>query len=188
MFEDYTERLFAHFVAGQWRAPFGSATWPVPGVAGRRLGQVVPAGAQDVARALAGLRGADMAARARLVQAVETALPEVAQAVAVQSGQPAPEAMLDAMLAALRDAGPAPEMVLLTSQRTTLADLGAAIGAGVQGGLIWCPPPCQAVLATTLAKTAQVAGLPPGSFTLLHTRIPQTETALRATTLRVNAI
>ena len=188
MFEDYSERLFAHFVAGQWRAPFGHTTCPVPGIDGRRLGQVVPAGPQDVARAIAVLRGADKAARAKLAEAVEAVLPQVAQAVAVQTGQPAPQAVLDAMIAALRDAAPVPGNVLLSSERTTLVQLGAAIGAGVQAGLIWCPPPCQAVLATTLAKAVQLADLPPGSFALLHTRVADTEAALRATTLRVTDI
>lgn len=185
MFEDYSERLFAHFVAGQWRAPFGDVSCTVPDSGGGSLGQVVPAGPQDVARAVAARRGANMAARARLVRAVDAALPQLAHAVAVQSARPAPVAMLDAMITALRDAPPAPEVVLLSSVHTTLLQLGAAIGAGVHGGLIWCPPPCQAVLATTLAKAVQIADLPPGSFALLHTRVPQTEAALRATALRV---
>jgi hypothetical protein len=77
MFEDYSERLFAHFVAGQWRAPFGAGCVCVPMPGGRGPGQIVPAGPDDVARAVAVRRGADMAASLRFASVLNAALPEL---------------------------------------------------------------------------------------------------------------
>ncbi|MCH8466237.1 MAG: hypothetical protein LAT78_06685 [Roseinatronobacter sp.] len=180
MFEDYSERLFAHFVAGQWRAPFGSVCLPVPMPDGRGCGQIVPAGPRDVARAVAALHGAGSAATQRFADRLAAALPELIAAFALDTTQ------ID-----FQQICPHPSeggVVLLGIPNTALAGLLPSVLSRLQDGVILCPAPEQAVLATAIATIAQAADLPPGAFALLQARIPSTEAALRSTGLQLHEL
>ena len=184
MFEDFSERLFAHFVAGHWRAPFGDETHAVLSHQGALLGQVVAAGPDDIARAMAVRRGADRQACQRLANAIEVAAGGLAQAYALQSGHLPEAAAFARMAAALESPLHVGAGGLFTAPDTRFEELGRALGAGIVGGVIWCPPVEGAVFATALACLVQQADLPPGAFALLHSRVASTESALRATSLR----
>ncbi len=184
MFEDYSERLFAHYVTGRWRAPFASTALPVRLPDGRVPGQIVPAGPRDVARAVAARDGADEAAIARAAHTVEAAQETLAQASALQSGRAPDLAASLALAEGLRSQWLAPADVLLSASNTDPGQIGAALGAGLRQGVIWCPPPDQAIFATTLATVFQQADLPPGAFALLHARVDPTEAALRMSGLQ----
>lgn len=188
MSEDYSERLFAHHVGGLWRAPLGCVALPVPVTSGVSPGQVVAADMRDIARSCAALRAGGRAAQVQLSGAVVNALPEIAHAVARQTGKapdaPTKQAMIDALQVDCR----VPASILLSTETTALPRLLAALGAGVQAGVIWCPPPDHALLATALAQAVHKADLPPGCFAMLHTRIDATEIALRATDLPVTEV
>lgn len=186
MFEDLSERLFAHFVAGRWRVPFGSAAYPVLSHTGKALGQVVTAGPLDVARAVQALRPADDRACHRLAQALAQHIDGLAQAIAIQSGQAPTADQMAQMLDAVGAAHAAKPGILLSARDSDLGRLGHALGAGVMGGVIWCPPVERAVFATAIACVVQHAEMPPGAFAVLHTRAPETETALRATPLCIH--
>ncbi len=177
MFEDYSERLFAHFVAGQWRAPFGAGCVGVPLPGGRGAGQIVPAGPPDVARAVAALRGADLAASLRFAAVLEAALPDLTDIFAVP--QTAAQRLQDR---------PAGGCIVLGSASTALPSLLRRLSAGVLGGVIYCPAPEQSALATAISVLAQKADLPPGSYAMLHARLPQTEAALRNTGLPLQVL
>ncbi len=188
MFEDYSERLFAHYVAGRWRAPFVSAAIPVRLADGHVPGQIIPAGPRDVARAAAARRGAEPAAIEHLARRVEAAQSELSQAIAAQTGhQPDPEQIL-AMAAAMRKASATDHGVILSAEHTGLEQIGKALGAGLSKGVIWCPHPTQALLATTFATVVHEAELPAGAFALLHARVDTTEAALRASVLPIHLI
>jgi acyl-CoA reductase-like NAD-dependent aldehyde dehydrogenase len=159
--DDLSERLFAHFVGGRWRVPFGTGRIAVTRADGLRAGSVVLAEAQDFARAQSALRGADDAARARLAARL------------------APYGMRDAILSAQ----PAPAPLILCGGAADGHALGAALGGGLGHGLIWCPPPDAALPATEIARQVQEADLPPGCFALLHAFTPQTAPLIRATGL-----
>lgn len=161
--EDLSERLLTHFVGGRWRVPFATGHVPVLRPDGRPAGAVVMAGPHDVARAVSALRGADDRARLRLADA----LAPLGLAEAVSQG---PD-------------GQGPAILLADAQNRT--GLGAALGAGIRHGVIWCPPLEAALFATELAQRLQQADLPPGAFALIHTHTPQTEAHLRATGLAV---
>jgi len=187
MFEDFSERLFAHFVAGHWRAPFGDETHAVLSHQGALLGQVVAAGPRDVIRATAVRCGTDKHGCQRLADRVARAAEGLAQAIALQTGQNVDLAQI-ALMAELIDAPAcARGGLIFTGQDTELAAFARALGAGLQGGVIWCPPAGQAVFATAFACLVQQADLPAGAFALLHSRVPTTETALRATQLDILA-
>ncbi|MCC5966145.1 MAG: hypothetical protein JJU24_08405 [Natronohydrobacter sp.] len=159
--DDLSERLFAHFVGGRWRVPFGTGHIAVARADGTRAGSVVLAEARDFARARALLRGADAAARDRLALRLE------------------PYGMAEAISGAAQAAAP----VMLCRGADDRDALGAALGAGLGHGLIWCPPPDAALNATDIAMQLQEADLPPGCFALLHAFTPQTAPLIRATGL-----
>lgn len=186
MFEDYSERLFAHFVAGRWRAPIAASPLVLSDAAGHPLGQVVPAGVADMARARVGLCGADDAACARAAQCLVQGADRLSRAVAFQTGAPLRQADIAQLASRIAQpqqgaAGTISRVSALGSPCTTLGD---ALGAGLRGGVIWCPPPGQAVFATALAQLLQQARLPAGAFNLLHASVPQTLAALRPLELR----
>lgn len=159
--DDLSERLFAHFVGGRWRVPFGTSPFAVSRLDGTRAGSVLLADAQDLARAQACLRGADAAAQNRLAMRLE------------------PFGMADTILTAAAAQAP----VALCCDADDRQALGMALGAGLRHGLIWCPPPQAALIATEIAIQAQEADLPPGCFALLHAFTPQTAPLIRATGL-----
>ena len=185
MFEDYSERLFAHFVAGHWRVPFSDEAHTVLSHQGVALGQVVAAGSRDVARAMLARRVADLQACQRLADALEHAAKDLALAFAIQSGHMPDQAQFALMAAFVADPPHANGGVLFTSRDTHFENFGRALGSGILGGMIWCPPVEQAVFATAIACLVQHADLPPGSFALLHTRVAPTEVALRETLLAI---
>lgn len=159
--DDLSERLFAHFVGGRWRVPFGTSPVAVRRADGTRAGTVLLAEARDFARAQSGLRGAERGLRARLARHLE------------------PFGMAEAILSA----PDAPAPLILCADAEDRQALGRAIGAGLHQGLIWCPPPQAALAATGIAKQLQQADLPPGCFALLHAFTPQTAPLIRATGL-----
>ncbi|MFU8898154.1 MAG: hypothetical protein ACNA7L_04590 [Roseinatronobacter sp.] len=185
MFDDFSERLFAHFVAGHWRAPFGDETHAVLSHRGTLLGQVVAAGPPDVARAVAVRCGTDRQGCQRLADRVASAAEGLAQAYALQTGRALDLAQITQMAELIDAPASARGGLIFTAQDTELAAFGRALGAGLQGGVIWCPPASQAVFATAFACLVQQADLPAGAFALLHTRVSATETALRATQLDI---
>jgi hypothetical protein len=186
MFDDYSERLFAHFVAGLWRAPFGDDAQAVLSHQGHALGQVVAAGPSDVARAVAVRRGADLQACRRLADEVERGAEHLVLAHESQAQHAQVAKQIARMAGCIAEPATTPGGgVLLSMRDTCCADLGRALGAGILGGVIWCPPAEGAIFATTMACLVQQADLPPGAFALLHTRVPATEAALRATSLYI---
>ncbi|PZX47938.1 hypothetical protein LY56_00085 [Roseinatronobacter thiooxidans] len=187
MFDDFSERLFAHFVAGHWRAPLGDETHAVLSHRGTLLGQVVAAGPPDVARAVAVRRGTDRQGCQRLADRVASAAGGLAQAYALQTGRDLDLAHITQMAEQIDAPASARGGLIFTAQETELAAFARALGAGLQGGVIWCPPAGQAVFATAFACLVQQADLPAGAFALLHTRVSATETALRATQLDILA-
>jgi acyl-CoA reductase-like NAD-dependent aldehyde dehydrogenase len=170
MFEDYSERLLTHFVAGQWRAPFGDRCMPVDMPAGKGFGQIVAAGPRDVARAVSCIRAADTAARNRFGHAVQNAWPSLLEGFNQSE---------DFDIAPLQRSESLAPHVLLGSADTSLKVLIPALQAGVGGGVIFCPAPEQAVLAVVIATLVQNADVPPGAFAMLPARTPITEAALR---------
>ncbi len=186
MFEDYSERLFAHFVAGRWRAPFAASPLVLTDATGCPLGQIVPASAADLARAQAALRGADDADCQRAAQCLLQGADWLARAIALQTGaRPGHEeiAQMARQIATPRtgSAGVISRALPFVDSNATL---GEALGAGLRGGVIWCPVPDQAIFATTLAQLFQQADLPAGAFNLVHASVPQTRAALRPLGLR----
>ncbi len=161
--DDLSERLFAHHVGGRWRVPLSEQLLPVAGADGRQLGQIVLAGARDIARAQAVMRGADGPSQARLAQALEAISPALAEAVAC--------------------AEPAAAPVLLTTAPDDPAVFGAALGASLGQGGLWCPRPAAVVFAIRVAAAVDAADLPPGAFALLHALTPITAPLLKATGL-----
>lgn len=186
MFEDYSERLFSHFVAGRWRVPSATQAIPVCGPDGRALGQIVPANLQDVSRAGAALRAADAIARTRAAQVVEASAESLVAAHAHQTGQRIDQQRIRDLAAAMADAqsGRAPVLLGAPGGPLPSAELGAALGAGLRKGVIWSPPPELAVFATHLAEVLQEADLPPGAFALLHAETDQTQAAFQTAGLK----
>jgi hypothetical protein len=176
MVEDYSERLLTHFVAGQWRAPFGERCMSVTVPEGKGTGQIVSAGPRDIARALSVMRGGDAVAQQRFGNAIELALPALTK-LFNQHG--------DLDIKDLQRFQRFSPRIVLGSACTPLNVLVAALQIGVERGVIFCPAPEQAALAVALATLVQNADLPPGAFALLHARTPKTETALRKTGLPV---
>ncbi|TVS00423.1 MAG: hypothetical protein EA407_14775 [Rhodobacteraceae bacterium] len=186
MFEDYSERLFSHFVAGRWRVPNATQAIPVCGPDGRALGQIVPANLPDVLRASAALRAADAIARARAAQVVEASAESLVAAHAHQTGQridPQRVTSIAEAMAGVHESG-APVLMGAPSGPLPSAELGAALGAGLCSGVIWCPPPELAVFATHFAEVLQEADLPPGAFALLHAETDQTQAACQTAGLK----
>ena len=188
MFEDYTERLFAHYVGGRWRAPFGAANVPVPVAGGTAAGYVVSAGSRDVARAITFCCGADGVALDRLQNTFSRATSDLVQARVKQLGL-SPHAASHALVSDMATAASAPQgSILLSTPDTGLPVLLKTLGSRMQAGVIWCPPPQQAILATLIAQLVQASDVPAGAFALLHTRVAETEAALRATGLPLTLI
>ncbi len=185
MFEDYSERLFSHFLAGRWRVPFATRALPLCHPDGRALGQIVPAEARDIARAASALRAADARSCARAADMIGQSAASLCAAHAHQTGmQIDPEQIGVLARAMVAPCGPGQRVILgapITSAHGTRPGetFGAALGAGLRGGVIWCPPPDWAIFATHLAEVLQRADLPPGAFALLHAQTPGTEAAIR---------
>ena len=183
MFDDFSERLFAHFVAGHWRAPYSEDAHPVTSYQGAGLGQVMAAGPQDIARAIRVRRGADRQACQRLADALEQGSDLLARACALQSGKALGPARFAGFAAAFAAPMDAQGGVLFTTRATRYEDLGRALGAGIMEGVIWCPSVDQVVFATAVACLVQQAEVLPGAFALLHAHVPSTKSAFRDTAL-----
>ena len=182
MIEDFSERLFAHYVGGQWRAPFATDALTVACHDGAIVGQIVPAGAVDVARAVALRKPADPQAVVRFVKTLADAQDDLAQLVALQSGEQ------PSRFTRAPSVEPCAQGAVVFGATDDLGAILDALAASVSGGVIWCPPPSHALLATGLTMIAQRADLPSGSFSLLHAQTPQTEILLRQTGLPVRQI
>ena len=177
MFEDFSERLFAYFVAGHWRAPYSEDAYPVTTDQGVGLGQVMAAGQPDIARALNFRRGADWQACRRLADTLEREGDVLVRACALQTGQAPAPAGIDGLVAAFAAPTDAQGGVVFSTRATRFEDLGRAMRAGIMGGAIWCPTVDQAVFATAFACLVQQSDLPPGAFALLHAHVPSTKAA-----------
>lgn len=186
MFDDYSERLFAHYVNGRWRAPFGCETVPVATRQGGFSGQIVPAGERDLARALRGIRPVDDAQRQNLAAHVSASIPYLAQAIAIQSWIYPDEAELGLMARAISETVPSPVTTcVFGTDSIRLLDLGRAIGAGLGQGVIWCPPSEMAIFATALTQIVARSNLLPGGFALLHANTVTRQYALTQQTLKI---
>lgn len=185
MFEDYSERLFSHFVAGRWRVPFAMEPLILRQPGGHVLGQIVPANPQDIERACQALRAVDADACARAADVVAASLDSLVAAHRYQTGQQIALPEIKAFAEAIKGRNRAGRRILLSVPDvsdvgvTPGASLGAALGAGLRGGLVWCPPPEMAFFATRFAELMQQADLPPGGFALLHAQTPGTQAAFR---------
>lgn len=165
MIADMSEHLLTHYVTGRWRAPLATGAVAVRAADGQILGHVIAAGAADLARAQAGLARCDSAGLRRVADALDAGAEALAQAWAVQTGTALdPDALVQAIARPNTVSGG-----LLQGDRAA-PELGAALGSGLRGGLIWCPPPGQALFATVLAQQVAQADIKPGAFNLLHTR------------------
>lgn len=151
-FDDLPERLMTHFVGGAWRAPLGTQMQPVLGQGGQVLGHIVCASAADIARAQALTFGPDDQTRRRLGDALQQCaarLAEDLQAILVT----APNARFIQIMA---------QRYVATGQLFTHESHSLP-----QRGLVMVPFE-HAVLGTTIARIAQVAGLPQGAIAMLH--------------------
>ncbi|MGY6705747.1 hypothetical protein [Roseinatronobacter sp.] len=176
MFEDFSERLFTHFVAGAWRVPYGTRALPVVLQDGRLAGQVIAAEARDVARVCKQMRGADAAAVARFSALISQAAEELAQALSQQGGVFTREHMQDLSVNVAGQAATAGQPSCLgVSARQNLAQFGQSLGRAIAHGVVYCPQPHDALFATRLACIAQTADLPAGAFNLLHGDHVQTQ-------------
>ncbi|MFN3955035.1 MAG: hypothetical protein ACK4LQ_11320 [Pararhodobacter sp.] len=138
------ERLFAHFVAGCWRVPLAQRHLVVGGFSGA-LGQIVCAGAGDIARARAAERG-ESAAPDALWRALE-ARAEGFTHLRAHEGWPDDHLMRRA-LPVLPPVAGAHGWVLLSGAGCALRDLAALLIAGAcGGGMIWKPAPAAAASA-----------------------------------------
>jgi hypothetical protein len=177
MFEDYSERLFAHFVAGQWRAPFGAGCVCVPMPGGRGGWPDRACRASDVARAVAVRRGADMAASLRFAAVLNAALPELTAIfelpqTAAQRLQDQPcRGLYRSWLCQHGAANLAAQIVCRGSGRGNLLPRARTIGLGY--GNLW-PCPKRGFAAGKLCHAA--------------CPLPQTEAALRNTGLPLHAL
>ncbi|WFE76379.1 hypothetical protein [Roseinatronobacter sp. S2] len=179
MDEDFTERLFTHFVGGAWRAPLGTYAMPVTLQDGHVVGQVIAAEQADIARLCRTMRGADPAARTRFATLIARAADDLARALAAQGanvGQTAIAAMSGGVCHDHR-AGGAP-VCLCASVGHDPIWFGQRLGEGVSRGVAYCPPPNEVLFATLLAGLAAQADLPPGAFNLLHGDNARTKTLL----------
>ncbi|MDD7971225.1 hypothetical protein [Roseinatronobacter alkalisoli] len=169
MYEDFSERLFTHYVGGAWRAPLGTRAIPVVTLDGRVAGQVIAAEPADIARLCKGLRGADTAALARFSARVAQAADDLAQALAMQGACPDRTAMvqLGAGIGA-SDGNMRHPVCLHGSVRQAPQRFGQRLGQGLACGLVYCPPANEALFATLLTCLAAEADMPPGAFNLLH--------------------
>lgn len=161
---DLSERLLTHFVGGRWRVPFATRQATVLRPDGSRAGAAVLAGRDDVMRAAASLRGADMQACRRLADMLEP----LGLSPAMTTGTPIIE-------------GPA----ILCFDDRDRGLLGAALLGGLRHGVIWCPPLSATLFATELTERLQKADLPPGALSVLHADTPQTRAHLCAAGLPV---
>lgn len=185
MYEDFSERLFAHYVTGQWRVPFSVNAIAVRPMDGPVLGQIITAGPQDIARVRAGLRGCEGASRARFAAQVARQAGPLASALGALGarGHPVPASALLQMAQAIADSnGPATGGFGLIDAdlRRDPAAFGQALGAALGQGAVYVPPPGDALFATCLAQLADQSDLPPGAFNMLHARVPETLAVLRA--------
>ena len=176
MFDDFSERLFTHFIAGVWRVPYGTRALPVVLQDGRLAGQVIATEAQDVARVCKQMRGADAAAIARFSTLIQQAADELAQALSLQGGAFTGDHIRDLSVNVARQTAMAGQpSCLLVPVRQGPARFGQALGKAIAHGVVYCPQPQDALFATHLACIAQTAGLPHGAFNLLHGDHVQTQ-------------
>lgn len=193
MSDDLSEKLLTHYVAGAWRAPFGPRMLPVILPDGVRAGQIVCAGVQDVARAVAAAQAGRMllsatpqVARRELVRGMARAVRGradwLAGAVASARGLAHDAAMQEAMaLADSLDAALLPGLAagekpfagsaaLLSARTASLGTIGGVLaGAVLSGGaLVLKPAPGAAVVAARLMDVLASTGLPPGMVNLLQ--------------------
>lgn len=186
MFDDYSERLFAHYVNGRWRAPFGCDSVTITTPMGTVAGQIVPAGARDIERAMRALSTVDHTQRQHLADILRASIPHLAQAVAIQSATEPDKTQLELMVSALCDATPSTAAVcVMGPDSARLVELGRALGAGLRQGVIWCPPPTLAIFATAIAQLVARANVPPGGFSLLHANSATRHHAIRQKGLTV---
>ncbi|MCC5959376.1 MAG: hypothetical protein JJU08_08540 [Rhodobacteraceae bacterium] len=179
MDEDFTERLFTHFVGGAWRAPFGTRAMPVTLQDGHVVGQVIAAEQADITRLCRTMRGADPAARTRFAALIARAADDLAQALAAQ-GVDVGQTAIAAMSAGIcHDPCTGGDPVCLCASVGHHAALfGRHLGAAVSRGGVYCPPPNEVLFATLVAGLAAHADLPPGAFNLLHGDNAQTKALL----------
>lgn len=194
MSDDLNEKLLTHYVAGAWRAPFGERMLPVILPDGVQAGQIVCAGEQDVARAVAAaqmgrelISATPQAARQVLLSGMARAVrgradwlaAAVAGAGGVAPGTALQEAkvLADCLDAALLPGGAAAGQehlggvaALLSARAAPLASIGTVLaGVVLSGGaLVLKPAPGAAVLAARLMDVLAGSGLPPGVVNLLQ--------------------
>ena len=184
MLDDLSEKLITHSVRGAWRAPLAVAGRPVRLACGRVPGQIVPAGAGDVARALDSTVQARDALTdpARWLAVLDSARPAIEAALADAQRQergdvgsfvlpPGTAPGTDRPLAILMPAALAPASQLDILRRA----LAAA------RPVILKPAPGGAVAATVLMDHLHRLDLPPGAVTMLQGDGPGTGALLQAT-------
>ncbi|MBR3369904.1 MAG: hypothetical protein IKG52_04665 [Rhodobacteraceae bacterium] len=169
LYEDFSERLFAHYVGGAWRAPLGTHPIAVVTQDGRALGHVIAAQRADVSRLRNNLRGADAAARGRFADLIVQADASLAQALGAQ-GTCVDAAAISQIAAGIRgDHGAVGHPVCVTDAvGQAPSRFGRQLGRALCDGLVYCPPRTDVLFATLLARVAADADLPPGAFNLLH--------------------
>ncbi|MGP9789972.1 hypothetical protein [Roseinatronobacter sp. NSM] len=179
LFADFSERLFAHYVGGAWRAPLGSCATAVVTRDGRAIGQVISAQKGDVTRLRAHLRGAGGPARARFADLVAQSGAALAQALAAQ-GTGVEAAAISQMAVGIKGGHGAVGHPVCVTDAVGQAprQFGRQLGRALCGGLVYCPPETDVVFATMLARIAADADLPPGAFNLLHGDCAQNEALL----------
>ena len=153
---ELTERLFAHFTGGAWRAPLGARQLPVVRASGARpgarLGQIVCAEAADVARARGLLRAGgppgegsfDPAALAAALAADAPLLAGLRTEEGFAQDRFDVPASVD-----LPAGGP---LVLLSAAGTPVDLVVGALIAGAARGLIWKPAPAAAASAHAIMR------------------------------------
>lgn len=163
LLDDLNERLFTHYVGGAWRTPLGQVTRPVAGH-GRVLGHIVRAAAPDMARAQALRCPTPDLARVRLAKS----LAQAAQPLAADLARLAPNMLSAAQLSAIASGMLAPSGPVSPDVRSDPHGFGRWLGQRLQAGMIYGSTAQDALFAIALARLAQRANLPDGSFALLH--------------------
>lgn len=146
---ELNERLFVHFIAGQWRASQSSRLTALPSIAGGRPGHLACAGAVDVGRARAGLTGGEGAALFEAGTAAATRLASLRAREGFHDPVDPPRRL------ALPGQGP---LALLSAADAPLSVIMGALIAAAPRGILWKPAPGAAasahLLLTVLAPRA----------------------------------
>ncbi|GAB4261498.1 MAG: hypothetical protein Kow0013_06100 [Pararhodobacter sp.] len=143
---ELNERLFVHFIQGQWRAPTGARHLPVLPFDGARVGRIVCAEARDVARARAGLGQGAPAPPDRLRAAYEALRGDLA---ALRRREGAVDPAGPPRAQAVPGEGP---MVLLSAAAVPVSTLAGVILAAAGRGVLWKPAPGAAASAHLLVR------------------------------------